>query len=107
MFFAANFIIKQSESVYLNFEMKVRKTDNTTNFIVATDNTIEVIRLFNMSFALTIHHARFSTSSCTETEQNNHFRPTWTILRLLTQTDGGLSAYFGIMDGNEGDINIS
>ena len=56
----------------MEFEIKVRKADNI-NFIVATDKTNEVISLVNNAFAFTIHDARISTSSGTETEQNKDF----------------------------------
>ena len=45
-FLGGNLTHIQIGSAYLEFEMKVRKVDNT-NFIVATDNTNEVNRLVN------------------------------------------------------------
>ena len=57
----------QIGSGYLKFGIFVRKADNT-NFIVAVDNTNEVIRFVSTAFAYTIHDARISTSSGNEIE---------------------------------------
>ena len=54
---------------YLDFEIKVRKT-NITILVVADDNTNDVIRLVNDAFASTVQGIRISTSAGTEIEQN-------------------------------------
>ena len=65
--------------------------DDSTNFIVAKDNTIDLIRLVNNAFAYAIHDARISTSSGVVIEQNKFVGPVSTMKRLVTQKDGDLS----------------
>ena len=91
---------------YLKFGIFVRKADNT-NFIVAVDNTNEVIRFVSTAFAYTFHDARISTSSGTEIEQNKCVEPISTNMRLLTKRDGDLSTTFDIIGGSEAAINNS
>ena len=91
---------------YLEFEIKVRKTDNS-NFIFADDNGNEVIRLVNYVFALTIHDARVSQSAGLEAEQNKFVGPISKVLMLITQSVGDLSTYFDIIDESEDDVNNS
>ena len=86
--------------------MKVRKADRN-NFIVATDNTKEVIRLFNKAFAFTVHDARISKSSGTEIERTKFAGPVPTILRLITQREGDHPTYFDIDDETEAGLKKS
>ena len=91
---------------YLKFDIKIRKADNT-NFIVADDNTNEIIGSVNKVFAYTLNDARISTSCGVEMEQNNYLGPISTIMRLVTQKDGDISTYFDRIDENETGINSS
>ena len=72
---------------YLQFEIKVRKTDETI-FFVAVVNTNEVFRFVDYAFAYTLHDARISTSSGRKTEQNKSVGPVSTIMSFLTHRDG-------------------
>ena len=94
----------QVDNGHLEFEIKVTKADNT-NFIVAADNTKEVLRLINKAFAFTIHDARISTSAGTEIEQNNIVAPVPTKMGLITERV--LSTHFNIIEENEVGINNS
>ena len=85
---------------YLEFEIKVRKADETI-FFVAVDNTNEVFRFVDKTFAYTHHDARYSTSSGRKTEQIKRVGPFSTILSFLTHRDGDLSTYFEQIDENE------
>ena len=73
-FFEENLNYIQVGKGYLEFDIRMRKIDNT-NFIVANDNTIEVIRLPKIAFAYTIHSSRLSTSAGTKIEQNKFVGP--------------------------------
>ena len=89
---------------YLEFDIKLRKAENT-NIVTSNDvATNEVIRLVNNAFAYTIHDARISTSSGTEIGQNNFVCPVSTIMRSVTLKDGDLSTYFYIIDESEAVI---
>ena len=90
----------------MEFDMKIRKNDNA-DFIVANDNTNEVIRLVNNAFAYTIHDARISTTAGVEIEQNKYVGPISTFMRLVAEKDGDLSTYFHIIDESEDKINNS
>ena len=104
--FGQNLNSLQIGHAYLEVEIRDRKAD-ITDFILASDNTNKVIRLVNNAFASTIHDARISTSFGTEIELNEFVGPRSTILRFLTQRDGGLSTYFDITYENEDDMNNS
>ena len=68
---------------YLEFDIRSRKANNT-NFIVAADNTNEIIRSVNNALAYIIHDARISTSAGVEIEQNKYVGTISTIMRLVT-----------------------
>ena len=91
---------------YLEFDIRNRKADNNS-FIVANDNTNEVIGLVKNAFALTIHDSTISTSAGTEMEQNKLVGPLSFTMRLLTQRDGDLSTYFDVIDESETDIKYT
>ena len=105
-YFGENHNFVQVGNGYLEFNLKVRKAINA-KFIVAENNTNELIRLVNNAFAYTIHDAKISTSARVETEQTKYVGPVSTIMRLVTQKDGELSTYFDITDESEGGINNS
>ena len=105
-YFGENHNFIQVGNGYLEFDIRIRKSDNA-NFIVANDNTNEVIRLVNNAFAYTIHDARISTSAGVEIEQNKYVGPISTIMRLVTEKDGDLSTYFDIINESEDEINNS
>ena len=66
LYFGENHNFIQVGNAYLEFDIKIRKVDNT-NFTNA-----DKIRLFNNDFAYTNHDARISTSSGVEIEQNKY-----------------------------------
>ena len=105
-YFGENHNFIQVGNGYLEFDIRIRKNDKA-DFIVANDNTNEVIRLVNNAFAYTMHDARISTSAGVEIEQNKYVGPISTIMRLVTEKDGDLSTYFDIIDESEGEINNS
>ena len=105
-YFGENHNFIQVGNGYLEFDIRVRKRNNAI-FIVADNNTNEIIRLVNNAFAYTIHDARISTSAGVEIEQNKYVGPISTIMRLVTQKDGDLSTYFDIINESEGGINDS
>ena len=74
------------------------------NFIVADDNTNEVIILVNNAIAFTLQEARISTSAATDIEQSKNVGVISTNMRLLKKRDGDLSAYFDISDESENGI---
>ena len=91
---------------YLEFDIKIRKADNSNFTIVAHGN--DVIRLINDAFAYIFHDARISISSGVENEQNKYVGPISTImLRLVTRKDGDLSTYYDTIDESEDGINGS
>ena len=81
--------------------------DDTSNFIVAIDNTDDVIRIVNNAFVFTFHDARIPTPTGTEIEQNRFVGPASTVLRFLTHKDGDLSTYFDKVDESENSTNNS
>ena len=105
-YFGVNHKYIQVANGYLEFDIRVRRVNNA-DFIVADDNTNELIRLINNAFAYTIHDARISTSAGVEIEQNKYVGPISTIMRLVTQKDGYLSTFFDIIDESENGINDS
>ena len=105
-YFGENHNFIQVGNGYLEFDIRVRRVNNA-NFIVADDNTNELIRLVNNAFAYTIHDARISSSAGVEIEQNKYVGPISTIMRIVTQDAGDLSTYFVITDESENGINIS
>ena len=48
-----------------------------------------------------------STSAGVEIEQNNKCRPISTVMRLITEKDGDLSACFDLIDETEGEFDNS
>ena len=105
-YFGENHNFIQIGNGYLEFDIRIRKNDNV-DFIVANNNTNEVIRLVNNAFAYTIHDARISTSAGVEMEQNKYVGPISTIMRLVTEKDGDLSTYFDIINESKDGINDS
>ena len=84
----------------MEFDIRTRKANNT-NFVVADDNTNEVIRLVSIENAYTIHDARISTSSSKEIKQSKIIGPVSTTMRLVTLKDGDLSSFFDVIDESE------
>ena len=91
---------------YREVEVKVRNTDNSI-FILADDNTNEIIRLFDYAFAITLHEARISSSSGTVKEQKKFVGDVWRTKRFLTHRTGDLSTDFDIIDESGGRFNNS
>ena len=89
---------------YLEFDIRIRKTDGGP-FTIAP--RLDTIRLVNNAFAYTIHDARISTSAGAEIEQNIYVGAISTIMGLVTQKDGDLSTYFDIIGESEDEINSS
>ena len=88
-----NFI--QVGNGYIEFDIKIRKDDNSIFSIIASGH--DVIRLVYNVFAYTFHDARISTSSGVEIEQNTLVNPVSTIMRLVTQKDDDLLYIFRYM----------
>ena len=91
---------------YLEFDMNIRKPDNT-NFVVADDKTKEVIQLVNYAFSYTSHDARISTSSGTENKQIKFVGLISINMRLVPLKDRDLSTYFDILDESDNGIDNS
>ena len=70
----------------MEIDRKLRKSDNTI-FIVAADNTIEVIILVNNALAFTIQDSWISTSAGTEIVQKKFVGPFSTI-EISNKKDG-------------------
>ena len=96
----------QMGTEYLEFDIRNRKADNSIS-IVAGYNTNEVIKLVENAFAFTIHDAFLSTSAGVENDQNEDVGPISTIMRLVTQKDCDLAAYFDVIVESENGINNS
>ena len=91
--------------MYLQFDKKIRKDENSNFSITAPGHY--VVRLVKNAFAYTLYDARIYTSAGIETEQNKFVGLISTIMRLITQNDGGLSTYFDIIDESEARIDNS
>ena len=81
--FGENYNFIQVGIRFLEFDIKIRKDDNS-NFSINGPGH-DIIRLFLNAFAFTIHDSRVSSSSGVEIEQNNFFGPISAIMRLITQ----------------------
>ena len=92
----------------LEFDIRVRRVNGNPFSVAVNDlDPKDLIRLVNIAFVYTIHDARISTSAGVEIEQNKYVGAFSTIMRLVTQKDGDLSAYFDITDEGENEINNS
>ena len=101
LYFGENHNFIQVGNGYLQFDIRIRKTNNT-NFTKADE-----IQLIKNGFAYTIRDARISTSAGVEIEQNKEVGPISAIMRLVTQKEGDLSSSSDIIDEREAEINIS
>ena len=79
-------------NAYLDIDKEVRKADRT-NFANADE-----IRLVNNRLAYIFQEGRISTNTGVEIENIKKLGNVSTIMRLLTQKDGGLSSYFDKID---------
>ena len=91
LFFVENHNCIQSGNGYLEFDIKFKKHDNNNFSITAPGH--DVIRLVNNAFACTLYDAGLSISSGVEIQQNKFVGPGSTILKLVTQKDGGIITF--------------
>ena len=103
-FFGENLNSLQVGNGHLEVDILTRKADNT-NFIGNNDNTNEVIRLVNITFAYTNHDACNSTSAGTEIVQNKFVGSLSTIMGLITQSVRDLASFFDKIGKSENANN--
>ena len=99
--FSENLKCLQIGNGYLEFDLEVKKTDNTKFF--DADET----RLVENGLTYIIQEGRLSTSSGTEIQNNKYLGRVSTLMTLLTQKDGDLSPYFDESDETEGGFTSS
>ena len=97
-YFGENLNYIQLGNAYFEIDILVRKAD-ATNFADADE-----IRLVNNALAYVFQEGRLSTSAGTEIERNKNLGNVSTIMRLLTQKNGGFSSYFDKIDEREAGI---
>ena len=96
--FGENDNYHQIGNAYLQFDITVRKDDNT-NF-----HNDDPVRLVNNGFAFCIKEARLSTSLGTDIEHNKFCPQVSTIMRVISNKDGDLLSQFDNI--NENDIPV-
>ena len=88
----------QIGNAYLQFDITVRKDDNT-NF-----HNKDPVRLVNNGFAFCFKEARLSTSLGSDIEHNKFCPQVSTIMRVISNKDGDLLSQFDNI--NENDIPV-
>ena len=96
--FGENNNYHQIGNAYLQFDITVRKDDNT-NF-----HNDDAIRLVNNRFAFCFKEGRLSTSLGTDIEHNKFCPQVSTIMRVISNKDGDLLSQFDNI--NENDIPV-
>ena len=96
--FGENNNYHQTGKAYLQFDITVRKDDNTSF------HNDDPIRLVNNGFAFCFKEARLSTSLDTDIEHNKFCPQVSTIMRVISNKDGDLLSQFDNV--NENDIPI-
>ena len=90
---------------FLEFDIKIRKADNTDLVVFNDVVSNEVVRLVKIAFDYTIHDARISISTGTEKELNKFVGPVSTIMRLLTPKMEICSLFKQIIISNHTEAN--
>ena len=85
----------QTGNAYLQFEITVRKDDNT---IFHYDDPICLV---NNAFAVCFKEARLSTTIDSDIEQNNFCGQVCTIIKLITNKNGDLLSQFDNIDASD------
>ena len=70
-------------NAYLQFDLTVRKADNTKY-------TFEALRLINNAFAYSVREARLATTGGSDLEHNKYVEDFSTIIKLITNKDDDL-----------------
>ena len=96
--FGENNNYHQIGNAYLEFNIKVRKNDDT-NFLFD-----DPVRLANNGFAYCFKEARLGTTIGSDIEINNICGQISTIMRVISNKDGDLLSQFGNI--NENDIPV-
>ena len=93
--FGENHNYHQIGNAYLEFNIKVRKNDDT-NF-----HHEDPVRLVNNGFAFCFKEARLSTSIGSDIEINKFCAQVSTIMRSISNKDGDLLSQFDNINGND------